>query len=243
MRAGPPGGFAEPLDIAIDSPEALTSENITGGIALGAEPRLGVAVNAGILTGRPTVRPPRTQQGPNIDGRLDDAVWRSAVRITEFIQRAPVEGAPATEPTDVYMAYDSQYIYFAFHAHYSDPGVMRANRVDRDQAFLDDSISVYFDPFLDQQRAAPGILSQSREPVRGAVRRRYDAHALTVVPSARSLDHGAPTVGIEESAEFIRTGGSCPVGLRHPHFLQPRAHQQFVLRVPEGVGTGVHRDS
>ena len=30
---------------------------------------------------------------------------------------------------------------------------MRANRVDRDQAFRDDKITVYLDPFLDQQRA------------------------------------------------------------------------------------------
>ena len=149
----PPGGFAPPPE-PIDSSAALTPENISGGIAIGDDgPRLGVAANAGILTGRPTVRPPRVQAGPTIDGRLDDTAWQSAVRITDFIQRGPVEGAPATEATDVYIAYDSQNLYFAFHAHYSDPGMLRANRVDRDQAFLDDSISVYFDPFLDQQRA------------------------------------------------------------------------------------------
>ena len=49
-------------------------------------PRLGVAAGAGILTGRPTVRPPRTQTPPTIDGRLDDAAWVGAVRITEFVQ-------------------------------------------------------------------------------------------------------------------------------------------------------------
>ena len=116
-------------------------------------PRVGLAAAAGILTGRPIVRPPRTQDRPNIDGRLDDAVWRNAVQVTDFVQQQPLEGAPATEETDVFIAYDSQNIYFAFHAHYSDPSIMRANRVDRDQAFRDDKISVYFDPFLDQQRA------------------------------------------------------------------------------------------
>ena len=40
------------------------------------------------------------------------------------------------------------------HAHYSNPGMVRANRVDRDRAsFSDDTISVYLDTFLDQQRA------------------------------------------------------------------------------------------
>ncbi len=39
------------------------------------------------------------------------------------------------------------------HVHYSDPVLIRANRSDRDQTFSDDTITLYFDPFLDQQRA------------------------------------------------------------------------------------------
>ena len=91
---------------------------------------------------------------PTVDGRLDDAVWQDAARITEFVQRQPVEGAPATEDTEVFLAYDNSNIYLAFHAKYQDPGILRANRVDRDRAgFGDDTIRVYFDTFLDQQRA------------------------------------------------------------------------------------------
>ena len=109
--------------------------------------------NAGILTGRPTVRPARTVDAFDIDGLLDDAVWRNAVRVTEFIQQNPVDGAPASEETDVFLA-DDDNLYLGFHARYSNPGIMRANRVDRDRAgFGDDTISVYFDTFLDQQRA------------------------------------------------------------------------------------------
>ena len=131
-------------------------EDVTGGMSIGDGAdvtAVGIAAGAGILTGRPTVRPTRATAPPRIDGQLDDAVWRSAVRITDFVQQNPVEGAAATEDTDVYLAYDSQYIYVAVHAHYADPGLMRANRLDRDQAVRDDNISVYFDTFLDQQRA------------------------------------------------------------------------------------------
>ena len=133
-----------------------SGDDTTGVIAIGVtdnEPRFDVAASAGILTGHPAVRPPRASTAPTIDGRLDDAVWRSSVRITNFVQQNPVEGAPATEATDVYIAYDSQNIYFGIYAHYSDPSIMRANRIDRDQAFSDDNVSVYFDTFLDQQRA------------------------------------------------------------------------------------------
>jgi hypothetical protein len=107
----------------------------------------------GLLPGRPTVRPTRTDSAPDIDGRLDDVVWRTAAKIIEFTQESPLEGAPATEDTEVYIAYDEDNLYFGFYLHYSDPNMMRANRVDRDRAFQDDLITIYIDTFLDQQRA------------------------------------------------------------------------------------------
>ena len=135
---------------------APVETDVNGEIALGGAPMtagFGVAEGVGILTGRPTMRPPRTREGPRVDGRLDDAVWRDALHITDFVQQNPIEGAPATEATDVWIAYDSQNLYLAVHAHYADPSLMRANRNDRDQAFEDDNIAIYFDTFLDQNRA------------------------------------------------------------------------------------------
>ena len=108
--------------------------------------------NAGLVPGRPTVRPTLIDTPPVIDGRLDDEAWRSAAVITAFVQQSPLDGAPATEKTEVYVAYDSRNIYFAFYAHYQDPSIMRANRVDRDRAAQDDLMTVYFDTFMDQQR-------------------------------------------------------------------------------------------
>ena len=135
---------------------APVETDVSGEIALGGAPMtagFGVAEGVGILTGRPTMRPPRTRERPRVDGRLDDAVWRDALHITDFVQQNPLEGAPATEATDVWIAYDSQNFYLAVHAHYDDPSLMRANRNDRDQAFEDDNIAIYFDTFLDQNRA------------------------------------------------------------------------------------------
>ena len=131
---------------------------VSGGITIGDRPpefaAAPVVGDAGALAGRVTVRPVRTETPPIVDGRLDDAVWQDAARITEFVQRQPVDSGPATEDTEVFLAYDNSNIYLAFHVKYQDPGIMRANRVDRDRAgFGDDTISVYFDTFLDQQRA------------------------------------------------------------------------------------------
>ena len=123
-----------------------------GPVTAAPAPGLPTPEELGLVSGRPRVSPPRTTTPPVIDGVLDDEVWRNAAHLTEFTQQSPIDGAPATEATDVYVAYDSENLYFAFHAHYQDPAIMRANRVDRDRAMQDDLMTVYFDTFLDQQR-------------------------------------------------------------------------------------------
>ncbi len=135
------------------APAAAAGDGRRGPVELVGAPAAGFTPAAGILTGRPSVEPLRTSDPPRIDGRLDDAVWRRATRITEFVQQQPLDGEPATEETELYIAYDTQNLYFGMHVHYSDPVLVRANRSDRDQTFSDDTITVYFDPFLDQQRA------------------------------------------------------------------------------------------
>src|SRR5690349_13915680 len=86
----------------------------------------------GLRPGRPRVSPTRTDTPPSIDGVLDDPVWQTAARITEFTQQQPLDGARATEETEVWVAYDRDHLYFGFYAHYIDTSIMRANRVERD---------------------------------------------------------------------------------------------------------------
>ena len=107
----------------------------------------------GALAGRPRVRARRVDTPPVIDGRLDDAAWLEAALLTDFVQQAPLDGAPATERTEIYIAYDSDHLYFGFYLHYSNPDILRATRVDRDTAFQDDLMTVYLDTFMDQQRS------------------------------------------------------------------------------------------
>lgn len=111
------------------------------------------ARSLGLVPGRPVVRPTRVEEPPTIDGRLDDPAWEEAAKITRFVQQSPLDGAPATEYTEVFVAYDDDHLYLGFYVHYEDPSIMRASRVDRDRAAMDDLITIYLDTFLDQQRA------------------------------------------------------------------------------------------
>ena len=110
------------------------------------------SVATGALAGRRVVRVVLAGEPPLVDGRLDDVAWRGAAKLTSFVQERPIEGESATEDTEIYITYDSQNIYFGIYAHYSDPDLIRANRVDRDRTGRDDTVMVFFDTFLDQQR-------------------------------------------------------------------------------------------
>ena len=128
----------------------MIASRTAGRTALALTLLFGAAANA---AGQPVVSAVRVEQPPNIDGRLTDDVWRRAAHVSDFVQTAPVEGAAASESTDVYIAYDGENLYVGIRARYGSPGLIRANRSDRDQIAEDDTVSLFFDPFRDRQRA------------------------------------------------------------------------------------------
>ncbi len=112
----------------------------------------GAGPRAGATGGRPSLTAMRAAQAPSIDGRLDDTIWLNAPVINTFVQEEPIEGAAATEQTEVRVAYDSEKLYFGIYAHYADVGLRRVNRSDRDKLDNDDTVTVTLEPFLDYLR-------------------------------------------------------------------------------------------
>jgi len=87
-----------------------------------------------------------------IDGKLDDEVWKQAVVLKDFYQIDPGDNIAPTAPTEVFIGYDSKFLYLGFHC-YDDPSKVRATVVKRDQAFGEDNVRVWLDTFNDQRRA------------------------------------------------------------------------------------------
>ena len=56
-------------------------------------------------------RAARVSRAPRIDGRLDDETWKRLRPVDDLVQRQPREGAPPTERTEVYIAYDDEALY------------------------------------------------------------------------------------------------------------------------------------
>ncbi|HYF38460.1 MAG TPA: DUF5916 domain-containing protein, partial [Gemmatimonadales bacterium] len=103
--------------------------------------------------GSPTADIPRLESEIQIDGRLDEAAWSRATRLTGFWQYQPVDGRPAEEKTEVLVWYAPDAIYFAIIADDRSPRTIRATVADRDNIENDDHVVLDLDTFHDRRRA------------------------------------------------------------------------------------------
>ncbi|MEM6325676.1 MAG: carbohydrate binding family 9 domain-containing protein, partial [Bacteroidota bacterium] len=91
---------------------------------------------------------------PRIDGRLDDALWVEIAPVTAFTQVFPQVGAAATEATEVYVAYDRDFLYFAFRNRDRNPDLIRARNLVRGGPNADDDhLYIGLDTYRDGRNA------------------------------------------------------------------------------------------
>ena len=106
--------------------------------------------------GRATVRAVRIAAPLRIDGALDEALYREVAPISDFIQMEPDTGAPATERTDVWLAFDNDNVYVAFRNWDSQMDRLVATEMRRDSTNSwqgNDIVSLIFDTFYDRRNA------------------------------------------------------------------------------------------
>ena len=97
----------------------------------------------------------RVDNGPKMDGRLDDPAWQNAKPIEGFVQRDPGYWVPSTERTTARIVYDQRKIYFGFECFDSEPHKIVANNMRRDsQLWGDDNVQILLDTYNDRQTGA-----------------------------------------------------------------------------------------
>ena len=101
-----------------------------------------------------TIRAVRTDRPPTIDAVLDEPFWQRIEPVTDFRQRVPVDGAPASERTELRVAFDDNNLYFAIVLHDSDPGGIRRSILHREGRIdQDDNIRIGLDTYNDKRNA------------------------------------------------------------------------------------------
>ena len=160
-KSAPPSAAKDSTEAPPDRSAATppATDNATGATNSSA-PAAAAAVAGGAKKGRPALPPekasamriPRFDAAPVIDGKLDDAVWKSAAVFKDFYQIQPGDNIAPSKPTEMLMGYDSKTLYIAWHC-YDEPDKVRATVAKRDQIFDDDYVGFYLDTFNDQRKS------------------------------------------------------------------------------------------
>lgn len=92
----------------------------------------------------------RAAAQPRIDGVVDSAEWAGAAVAQSFLQYTPRRGSPASQRTEVLVAYDSAHLYVAFRVFDAEPPTAQLTRRDA-QLLDDDAVVVMLDTYHDRQ--------------------------------------------------------------------------------------------
>jgi hypothetical protein len=108
-------------------------------------------LSVGVAGGK-TSRIQRVSSPPVIDGRLDEADWLRAPVIADLHQVNPVELAPPSEETRVYVLYDRDAIYFGARMFDAEPERINALILRQGQQIgSDDRFFVHIDSFANRR--------------------------------------------------------------------------------------------
>jgi hypothetical protein len=94
----------------------------------------------------------RVTAAPSLDDYMNGAPPGGEPPVTDFIQRNPDDGKPASSETKAWLAYDAKNLYVIFVCK-SSTGELRARYTKRDDIFADDFVGVLLDTFHDRQHA------------------------------------------------------------------------------------------
>jgi hypothetical protein len=96
---------------------------------------------------------PLAGEPPVIDGRLDEAVWQQAPAATDFVQRQPDEGQPATQRTEVRFLLGRDALYVGARMASDAPGTIQAPISRRDNDAEADLLLISLDTYHDRRTA------------------------------------------------------------------------------------------
>jgi opacity protein-like surface antigen len=107
---------------------------------------------------QPTLRIGRVNAPPRLDDFASGRIPEGYAAVTEFRQREPRDGEPASQATTAYAGYDDRNLYIVFVCR-QDPSALRAHLVRREAVFGDDIVGVLLDTYRDRRRSYAFIVN------------------------------------------------------------------------------------
>ena len=177
----------------------------------------------------------------HLDGLSDESAWQG-VRPLPLVAQTPRFGAPASERTEILVAYDESNLYLAGRFYDSQPGAIQATTMKRDEeAASSDAFGILIDTFDDNENALAFVTTPTGSRLDMTVS--GDAQQLSAVnPSwnaywdvaaVRTADGWFAEVRIPfSSLRYQETGGRVVMGLIAYRWIARRDERVIFPAIP-----------
>ncbi len=231
---------------------ALAEGTVVSGVTIdGPQAPVAPATMTRDSDGRVTIRAVRLTTPLDVDGRLDEELYRTVPPVDGFVQINPNPGEPATEATEVWIFFDEDTLYVSARCWDSQPeNRWVANEMRRDSMNVvrNENIAIYFDTFYDRRNAFLFEVS----PIGGI----YDAH-ITNERAGGNIDwnpvwerpvgrfEGGWTTEMAIPFRSLRYGpGRSQVwGINIRRVVRWKNEESFVVRMPPTQGSAIFQVS
>ncbi len=154
-------GVTAAVAMAIPSHAGQTTTGALDVRALdGPPPPTPPAIIARDAAGRATLRAVRLEEPLDVDGELDERIYRDLPPASDFIQVLPDEGELATEQTEIWVAFDDENLYVSGRCLNAAPeSEWVANDMRRDGMGLGQYVGILLDTFHDRRNAVELVIN------------------------------------------------------------------------------------
>ncbi len=191
-------------------------------------------------TATPAVTAVRVSQPPRLDGHLDDEAWRIAAAVSDFLQRDPDEGQPATERTELRLVYDDSAIYVGVRLFDREAQRIVRRLARRDTVADADRFTIFLDPRHDHLTGVQFQVSAAGTLVDAAIYNDSwsDSSWDAVWDAAVSIDEAGWTVEMRIPLSQLRFSideGSDRTtwGLNASRYIQRKNETAWLVLVPK----------
>lgn len=163
------------------------------------------------------------------------ASWDGATVVSDFRQREPFEGKPATEKTEVKILYDRRFLYFRVHCFDRQPRQIRATELRRDADLsVDDNFTVLLSPNNDGRSGyefTVNALGTQDDAIIGEEGKTNDSNWDGIWTSdARIVSDGwIATITIPFSTLNFRASANQTVGINFRRFIRHKNEEDLWL--------------
>jgi hypothetical protein len=192
--------------------------------------------------GHVTVRAIHLSERLVLDGRLEEQLYHDTAPFGDFVQQEPQAGRPATEKTDVWIAYDDDAIYVGARLWESDSSkrVMSDMRRDSSNLYNNDHFAVMLDTFYDRRNGYVFSANAQGGKFDAQVANENSNDDWNTIWETKSADFdGGWTIEFRIPFRSIRfREGATAWGINFRRLVRWRTEASFLVPVPASYGTG-----